>query len=151
MNKLLLKDWIVGFTDGEGCFSVTVPKNKESKFGKTVHTTFTITQHMKDEEVLKAIQEFFGGIGKIHKKSDSRTVLEYQVKAQKDLWNVIIPFFTENKLLTKKRLDFEDFKKVVCMKENKEHLSLEGLIKIEKITEGMNTGRFGIKVKKVKK
>jgi hypothetical protein len=37
------------------------------------------------------------------------------------------------------------------MKERKEHLTLEGLIAIEQISNGMNTGRFGVKVKRAKK
>ena len=77
--------------------------------------------------------------------------MEFQVKAIKDLSGVILPFFTKNQLRTQKRLDFEDFKRVVEMKERKEHLTLEGITKIEEITLGMNTGRFGVKVVRAKK
>ena len=54
---------------------------------------------------------------------------------------VIIPHFEKYPLLTEKQTDFELFKEIVTMMSKKEHLNIEGLNKIIKITEGMNLKR----------
>jgi hypothetical protein len=56
----------------------------------------------------------------------------------RDLREVIVPFFEANPLITAKQEDFVKFKKVLGMMDQRMHLSIEGLIKIAKITETMN-------------
>ena len=46
--------WIVGFVDGEGCFSISFIKNKTMRFGYQIFTEFVITQGEKSLPVLKA-------------------------------------------------------------------------------------------------
>jgi len=43
-------------------------------------------------------------------------------------------------LLTQKRADFELFKLIIVLMSQKEHLNLEGIIKIISIRASMNTG-----------
>jgi LAGLIDADG endonuclease len=64
-----------------------------------------------------------------------------QIKNYSDIRNKIIPFFNEFSILGVKSLDFNDFKKVASLIDNKEHLTLKGLNQIVGIVKGMNLDR----------
>jgi len=53
---------------------------------------------------------------------------------------VIIPFFNKYPLLTQKRVDFEIFKQIIELINNKEHMTLIGLQKIVNLKASLNTG-----------
>ena len=89
--------------------------------------------------VLQAIQNFFGGIGKIHHLSEKGHVV-YSVNSIKDLHEVIVPHFTKYPLLTVKRLAFMSFKQTIELLVNKQHLNSEGLLKILGFRTLMNKG-----------
>jgi hypothetical protein len=57
--------WIVGFVDGEGCFSISIFKNVTSKSGFQVFPEFVVTQGAKSLLVLEKIQDHFQ-CGKIY-------------------------------------------------------------------------------------
>jgi hypothetical protein len=38
-------NWLAGFTDGEGCFNITIFKSKTTSAGLAVKLRFVITQH----------------------------------------------------------------------------------------------------------
>jgi hypothetical protein len=103
-----------------------------------VQLAFVINLHIKDLELLKQIQLFFG-VGTINIKKTKDSVI-YSVQSIKDLTNVIIPFFDKYPLITKKRADYLLFKKVVDLINKKEHLTPEGLNKIVSIRCSMNNG-----------
>jgi LAGLIDADG DNA endonuclease family protein len=52
----------------------------------------------------------------------------------------VIPFFDKYKIIGIKFQDYQDFKKVADLIKNKDHLTVKGLNKINKIKEGMNNG-----------
>jgi hypothetical protein len=58
-ERLKLANWIVGFVDGEGCFSVSIFKNRTSKSGFQVMPEFVVTQGQKSLNVLEDIKVFF--------------------------------------------------------------------------------------------
>ena len=45
-------EWITGFTDGEGCFSVQITKSSSPNPGFTVKPYFSISLHKKDQEII---------------------------------------------------------------------------------------------------
>lgn len=51
-NNILHPQWVVGFIDGEGCFHISVSKNSTMKLGYQVSLEFTITQHIRDKELM---------------------------------------------------------------------------------------------------
>ena len=59
-EKIFNPYWVVGFVDGEGCFSVGVFKNKSLRLGYQVQLEFSITQHKRDHDLLLQFIEFFG-------------------------------------------------------------------------------------------
>ena len=127
--------WIVGFTDGEGCFHIGINTNKNMTLGFQVLPEFTITQHKDDEKVLHAFKDYFQ-VGVIRKNSGNCKC--YRVRGQKNLLTIIIPFFEKHKLKTRKRVDFVKFRKILLMMEESKHLTVEGLEKIREIKSTMS-------------
>lgn len=84
------------------------------------------------------IKSFFS-VGTIKIRSRDGHVI-YYVKILKDLTTTIIPHFEKYRLLTQKKVDFELFKQIVFMMNNKEHLTPEGLRKIISIRASLNKG-----------
>lgn len=140
-ERLKIEQWIVGFTDGEGCFSVSLLKNKTLKNGWQVFPEFVITQGEKSLPALKIFQDYFES-GKIfvNKRKDNHkeNLYRYCVRSIKDLNEKIIPFFNKNNLRTSKINDFKIFCEIVNLINSQEHLTQKGLIKIAKKIEKMN-------------
>ena len=108
--------WIVGFTDGEGCFSVSRFKNRTCKSGYQTLYEFVITQGEVSRTALEAIKSYFdcGNIYINHRYDNhNHDLLRYCVRRQDDLKNKIIPFFTKYHLQTAKRTQFELFCKKI--------------------------------------
>ena len=135
-ERLKLSGWIVGFVDGEGCFSISVFKNRTSKSGYQVMPEFVVTQGQKSLNSLKIIKDFFGcGAIYVNRRYDNHkeNIYRYCVRNFKDINEKIIPFFKANQLLTYKRKDFELFCKVIEMIKNRQHLTLQGLNQIRQL------------------
>ena len=140
-ERLGIEQWILGFTDGEGSFSVSFIKNKTTKTGWQIFPEFVITQGAKSLPALEIIKNYFE-CGKlfINKRSDNHKehLYRYCVRSLGDLKTKIIPFFKENSLKTYKRNDFEIFSKIIEMMSEGIHLKENGRKKIATLVEGMN-------------
>ena len=140
-ERLGIEKWILGFTDGEGCFSVSIFRNKTTKLGWQVFPEFVITQGKKSLPALEIFNKYFE-CGKIfvNKRYDNHHehLYRYCVRSLKDLDEKIIPFFKKNNLYTAKQKDFELFKDVVEMMLKGKHLNMSGMKKIALKIEKMN-------------
>lgn len=128
-ERLKMIGWIVGFVDGEGCFSVSIFRNRTTKSGWQIMPEFVVTQGEKSLNVLKDMQKFLGcGRIFINKRYDNHKehLYRYCVRRREDLRKIIIPFFEKNPLKTAKRRDFKKFKYAICLLDEKVHLS-EGI------------------------
>jgi|SRR5690606_22319935 len=114
--------------------------NYKSKtiLGEAVGLRFSIAQHVRDEELLKVLIQYLD-CGIYHNSQEE--TLKFIVIRFSDIKEKIIPFFNKYPILGIKSKDFIDFKKVVELMSNKEHLTLDGLEEIRKIKSGMNKGR----------
>ena len=140
-ERLKTIGWIVGYVDGEGCFSVSMFRNKSTRYGWQVFPEFVITQGEKSLNSLKMIQNFFGcGRIFINRRYDNHkeNLYRYCVRSIKDLNGKIIPFFKENRLKTEKKKDFEMFVEIMELMFKQEHFSLKGLKKIANLIQRMN-------------
>ena len=133
--------WIVGFTDGEGCFSISMFRNATSKLGWQVFPEFVITQGKKSLPALEIFQTYFK-CGKIYENvrydNHKEYLYRYCIRSLTDLREKIIPFFQKNRLYTAKQNDFELFADIVERLHRKEHLSESGLRVIARKIEKMN-------------
>lgn len=133
--------WIVGFTDGEGCFSVSLIRNVTTRFGKQVFPEFVITQGAKSLPALRTVMDFFAcGSIILNKRYDNHKedLYRYCVRSVRDLHERIIPFFEKHALRTNKCNDFKIFKEIVSMMFQKKHLTEKGLKRITTLAGRMN-------------
>jgi LAGLIDADG endonuclease len=140
-------DWIVGFVDGEGCFSVGFVRQPDRagrrgyRSGYQVFHRFVVTQGERSRACLEEIRDFFG-VGRIYvnRRSDNHKedLCQYIVGRRRDLLETVIPFFSGHRLRTSKRDDFEKFARCMVLVEAREHLTARGLLAIAEIAETMN-------------
>lgn len=130
--------WIVGFTDGEGCFCVSFSKKGRSRLNLEVRPSFSVSQKTASRRVLDALLDHFG-CGSI-RLSKSDGTHKFEIRSLKPLVEVIIPFFKTYSLLTEKRKDFEAFIQVCEIIKSNRHKSKEGMIEIIELAAHMNPG-----------
>lgn len=134
-------EWAVGFVDGEGCFSISVVRNRTCRLGWQVQHEFSVVQAAPSRSALEFLRELFGcGTLIENRRHDNHrdTLLRFSVKRRRDLVDVVVPFFEERPLRTAKRHDFERFAQVLQSMEAGEHLEEDGLRRIAQETELMN-------------
>lgn len=140
-ERLRIANWIVGFTDGEGCFSVSIIKNQTTKLGWQIFPEFVITQGEKSLSAIEEIQRYFK-CGKIYvnrrKDNHKENLYRYCVRSVDDLSEIMIPFFKKNKLRTAKAQDFKRFCKIIEQIKKQKHLSIKGMASIAEEIQKMN-------------
>lgn len=140
-ERLETENWILGFTDGEGCFSVSIFRNSTSKSGWQVFPEFVVTQGKKSLPALETFEQYFEcGRIFVNKRHDDHTepLYRYCVRSVKELQEKVLPFFRAHRLRTAKQRDFEVFADVVEMIAERQHLTESGLRKIARKIEQMN-------------
>lgn len=130
--------WVAGFVSGEGCFLISIYKSP-TKLGEAVTLIFSISQHIRDKQLMVNFTEWFEE-GKVHESKDKDAVF-FRVKKIKCLIEKLIPFFDKYQILGEKAKDYENFKQVAMLIKNKSHLTSEGLKIIRKIKSNMNRKR----------
>jgi LAGLIDADG endonuclease len=136
-----IEQWIVGFVDGEGCFSISVVRNAGCRLGWQVQHEFSVTQAASSRPALELLVEEFGcgSVIESTRHDDHREpLLRFSVKRREDLLGIVVPFFEEHPLRTAKRSDFVRFASVLQLMRVGEHLTEDGLRRIAQETEHMN-------------
>jgi hypothetical protein len=138
--------WIAGFTSGDGSFQIRLRK-LNTNIGYRVSLLYSFHLHIRDLDVLKGLASYFNNNSKnqtsIEKKvgiSEDKSV-HLQIAKFTDINEIIIPFFEKHPIEGVKSLDFEDFKKVCKLIENKKHLTPLGIKTILDIKLNMNQNR----------
>ena len=135
--KPKLNPWfITGFTDAEGCFSISVKTDSKLKLKWRVSPLFIIKLHSKDTAILEAIKNTLG-VGKIRQNGINSA--QYIVETFIDL-KVIVDHFDKYPLITVKLSDYLIFKACFNIIKQKEHLTEKGLFKIVSLKSSLNWG-----------
>ena len=111
-------NWLAGFTSAEGCFMVRITESK-TKIGYQVLLVFQLTQHSRDEKLLRRFITYFN-CGNISKTGE---VIDFRVYNFREINEKIIPFFKKYQIYGVKALDFADFGLVADMIKQKKHLT----------------------------
>ena len=140
-------DWVVGFADGEGCFSIGLVRQpdranrKGYRTGYQVTYDFTVTQGAKSLACLHDLREFFR-VGHVYRNprhdNHSEDLYQFNVSRRRELLEVVIPFFRRHPLRTAKRRDFEKFARCLAIVDEGRHKTHKGLIEILEIAQTMN-------------
>lgn len=134
-------DYICGFVDGEGCFTIVISKHKTKKLGLDARLHFEIELRADDEELLKNIQETLKCGHIYHLNYDKygwAPHVELKVSSIKDIRDKIIPFFKKHQLRSKKKHSFELFCQAAELFYTKDHLTMEGIDKLREIRSQTN-------------
>ena len=135
-------EWLVGFTDAEGCFYIYSNKNWTA-----VSLRYHIELHVDDIKILHKIAQTLG-VGKVVKYPKRNTAIYYVVNFN-DIMKVIIPIFKKFPLQTTKHLDFTCFYEAASIKskysEDATKIGKTDLIK--KLKQSMNSKRLTISKK----
>jgi hypothetical protein len=141
------RGWVVGFVDGEGCFSIGFNRQPDRlnrrgyKTGYQVSHRFAVTQGVKSIACLEELHSFFG-VGRIftNRRHDNHRehLAQYIVDRRAELIEVIIPFFRRFPMLSAKQEDFEKFAMCMELVERGRHLTPAGLVEIAEIVQTMN-------------
>ena len=105
------KTWLVGFTDGDGCFSIV-------KSGGTFRLQFSLSQSEYNLRLLYYIKKNLG-YGSVS-KSSKQNWGNFRITDRKVLNQVIFPIFDKYPLLTSKYFNYVRFKEAYYILENKE-------------------------------
>jgi len=136
-SKDLNPNWVTGFVDAEGSFSIRVYE-QAGKTGWGVLPTFNLHLHSKDLALLYSIRDFFG-VGRVFCYENEKSA-KYVVSKMSDLTNVIIPHFSKYPLLSAKCIDLKLWVMCINILVKKEHLTLKGLNNIISIKSALNKG-----------
>lgn len=148
--------YIVGFIDAEGSFSVSIYKNKTLRRGFEVHPEFEIELRADDQQILERLLITIG-CGKIYDCSYERygwyPHVKYKITNNKDLKKYLFPFLDKYPLQAKKFETYKLFREIVEMKLRKEHLSDKGFKRIVRLRNkirqlGKKAKTFGFAIKK---
>ena len=130
-------NYLSGFTDGEGSFSISViNREKDYRHGWKISLCFNVSQ--KDDTVLKIFKSILG-CGTIHYRKDG--VCYFDVKKTEDLIKIVVPFFKRFPLLSKKNNVFITFCKALEIVSKKKHLTEDGMKKILELRDLIIVGR----------
>lgn len=125
--------WLVGLVDGDGSFYPVIAKSKDYKCGFQVLLYFDIAQIKSEENLLREIGlKFFKGL---HFWALSENVQHLRISKLDTLNKLVIPFFDNDKLQTRKQIDYLIWKEMVNIVNKKEHLTIEGVNTILNLRE----------------
>ncbi len=134
---MITPDYIVGMTDGEGCFLVSLRRDNR------IDLRFFIVQAIGNRPLLESIQRFFG-VGTVYQKADRSGRLPaciFEVTKRDDIYNVIIPFFNEHKPMGIKAISFSVFNEIAQIvkgRQDKRKLTSIELEYVTNLRSGMN-------------
>ena len=127
--KLSLNNsWFSGFVDAEGCFNVYVTKNS-----KSVVLRFIVDQ--KEGLLFFNDLKTLIGYGSIFNRKNNN--FRYVITNLNSL-SIIVSYFNQFRLRTKKRLAFDKWMVIYNSVLNKEHKSSEGIEKIKLLSKLVN-------------
>ena len=142
--NLLHPDYVIGLTDVEGTFLISIRPKPRMKTGYSIELFFKITLHLRDRGLLEKLQTYFNKIGTItnvksRKSGSGGQYTTYWVGSIKYL-EIIINHFDKYPLITQKWSDYQLFKQAFLLIKDKQHLTPEGLNKIVEIKSVLNKG-----------
>jgi hypothetical protein len=118
-NKELFSQWLVGFTDGDGTFSIARQNGTWSLIFKLGQSTYNL-------RLLHYVKKQLG-VGSIYVEKNG-SMAHFRIRDRKILESVIFPIFDKYPLLTSKQFNYLKFKEAFAI------LSDPTLSKSEKVT-----------------
>ena len=138
-------EWLVGITDGDGCFNVFINSTK-------ISFKFKISQSINNVKLVHYIKKELG-VGHINM---SGGMISYELTNIKHIKEILFPIFDNWKLLSSKRFNYLKFKECMYIWED-ENLSKDLKLDLIKFIKGINIpksyqsdGFLNLKIKDIK-
>ena len=103
------QNWLVGFTEGDGSFSVNHKKNSWSLCYKLTQSTYNIKLIYYIKKMLK--------VGTVSLEKE-RNLISFKIRDKESIKKILFPIFDKCPLITSKKLDYEVFKKACIILDN---------------------------------
>uniref|UniRef100_UPI002A83C7D2 LAGLIDADG endonuclease n=1 Tax=Saccharomycopsis fibuligera TaxID=4944 RepID=UPI002A83C7D2 len=126
-NNYDFKKWLVGFTDGDGTFSMYMNKDLSK-----IQFMYKISQSRINIQLLYKMKSKLG-VGKV-KMDNNSNMCSYLIRDRKLLLKHMMPMFDEYPLLTTKRYNYLKFRTCLILLENDKELNYkEKMTKVQKM------------------
>jgi len=134
LNKPTLDNsWLCGFTDAEGCFTCSITDNIDKpKRNSLVRLRYILSQKSNLDQ-MKYLAEMLNGKTYYLKSYDG-----YNVTINTTKLSLVINYFSNFSLKTKKFIVYFNWLKIYKLVINKKHLTNEGLDLIKKYKKNLN-------------
>src|SRR3990167_3921558 len=147
-KPVVSKEYVVGLTDGEGCFYVNVSKLPTYRAGYRIQMHFHLKMQEKDRELLEKVRNTLE-CGAVYFQKEQRRnhtqCYRYTVSAQRDIFGKIIPFFRQYPLQSSsKRKSFNIFCQIARLLKKRAHLTETGVKRIRHLKSQMNQKTLGL-------
>lgn len=141
-------EYVVGLTDGEGCFYVNVGKTPRYRAGYRIQLHFHLKMQERDRDLLEKVKNTIG-CGGVYFQKEQRAnhtqCYRYTVSSERDIQEVVIPFFKKYPLQSaSKSASFEIFCQIASFVKEGAHLKPEGIEKIRELKSRMNQKTAGL-------
>ena len=141
-KPIIPPSYIVGLTDGEGCFYVLVRPPYNQKGGALVELKFFIKLKKTDREILEKVKRSLG-CGSVYfqheKRENHAQCYRYTVGSHQDIFKRIVPFFKKHSLQTKsKKRSFKIFCKIANLVKSGKHHNRKGINLIQRLKLTIN-------------
>ena len=147
--------WLLGFIEGEGCFSI----NKHNNY----RLDFSLSQSSTNCELMKNIKVYLEnlpstkgnytnalGISEVRSKNPNhKSTTRIETTRNPFISDVFIPFLESLTWQSKKYLDFQDWKNIFKLKEQGQHLTEKGSKLIDLIISQTNNNRLSTSINRV--
>jgi hypothetical protein len=141
-------EYVVGLTDGEGCFYVNVGKSSRYRAGYRIQLHFHLKMQERDRALLEKVRNTIG-CGGVYFQKEQRAnhcqCYRYTVSAERDIQEIVIPFFKRYSLQSaSKSASFKTFCQIAALVKGGAHLNAEGIEKIRELKSHMNQKTVGL-------
>lgn len=139
---MISEDYIVGLTDGEGCFYVNIVSARtKPSWNPRIEMHFYIKLREDNKRLLEKVRQKLG-CGHVYFQKENRPnhsqMYRYEVSSLKELFDIIVPFFNQHPLQGTKQKTFEIFCEIASLVKSKAHRTGEGLEKIKLLKLQLN-------------
>ena len=147
-KPMVSADYIVGLTDGEGCFYVNVHDSPSYRSGARIDLSFHITMQENDRTLLEKVKNAFA-CGNVYYQKEQRSnhaqCYRYTVGSHRNINGSVIPFFRRHPLQSaSKQRSFAVFCKIAGIVATKKHLTTWGVAEIRRLKQLMNRRTIGL-------
>lgn len=137
-QKKLHPQYIAGFIDAEGSFSVSLGKNKTMRRRIEIRPEFEIELRADDQKILERLLITIG-CGRIYDCSYDRygwyPHVKYKITSIKDMEKFLFPFLDKTPLQAKKAKTYKLFREIIMMMLRKEHLTDKGFNRVKRLRD----------------